>query len=265
MADTDEACNWMKAGASTGPQRRGMIWDRARNRWVKSPHLERLPQVGFHGDSLKSMRPSKPSSRWIDVMKKDGNVVHDPITPAAAAEASDDDIARAHRKYRDKGWIRVGCCPVREVVAGRLRQRDLISKDCAPGAKLCEEDELGTDSEGRLMPPCPHYLAELDARQALQRDQYQKEVVAHRTAEEKQLAAQAASTNATIQLAEAIRSSSALQQLAAPPPAATTPGLAPVATAPAAEPAASSSPAATTESTAPELPPATTPKGSGRK
>ncbi len=84
---------------------------------------------------------------------------------------------------------------------------------------MCSEDELGVDSSGRPMPPCPHFLAERAARQAKQRGAYDREVLAGRTAEAEQLDAVKGSAAATSELAAAIRAQVASQQ---PAPAAPT-------------------------------------------
>ena len=212
-----EACLWLKAGASTGPQRRPLVWDEKRGRYTKSALVERVPQVGFHGSDITSLRPGKLSSRAIFALRDDGNVVPVALTPSAAAEATDYDRERARRRNRGLGWIEVGTCPIREAYGGPgFKRSTLLSDECKPGATACAEGDLGVDDTGRPMPPCPHYLAELKARQGARRSENEREREAYATAEEKQLEAMKDGADATRALAAAILAQNAASAAPAP-------------------------------------------------
>lgn len=204
-----EGCLWLKAEANGGPQRRGEVWDASRNRWTKvvgfdgQPRNERLPQVGFHGTDITNLRPAKRSDRAVRVLTAQGDVVWKSLTPAAAAEANDMDRHRVRREANAKGWIYVGECPIRAVHGG-LRRSSLISDACKPDAAMCSEADLGVDSTGRPMPPCPHFIAEERARKAKQRGVYDREIEAGKDASAQQVDAIKDGAEATRALAAAI-------------------------------------------------------------
>lgn len=217
-----EACLWLKAGVNTGPQRRADVWDPERKRWTKAvgfdgqPRMERLPQVGFHGNDIENMRKGKLSDRAVEVLTMHGDIVWKNLTPSAAAEATDHDRHRVRREANSKGWIYVGECPIRAVHSG-LRRNTLISDACKPDAAMCNEGDVGMDSSGRPQQPCPHFLAEHAARVAKQRGGWEREQLANRTAEQAQLEAVKEQSAATNALAEAIRAQS-MPAPAAPDP-----------------------------------------------
>ena len=172
MADS-ESTLWVKSDFRR-PMSRPMVWDEARNRFVKAtnedgtPRYERGPQVGFVGNDLKNLKSTPLRLRAWKVLTKEGNEIDLPITEAAAVQASDAQIAAAQKRCNQLGRIRVGCCPIREVFSG-LRPNSLIAPlNRAAAVKPCSEAEIGHDDEGRPMPPCPHYLAEKKARYAAQ-------------------------------------------------------------------------------------------------
>lgn len=172
MADS-EATLWVKSEFRR-PMSRPMVWDEAKNRFVKAtnedgtPRYERGPQVGFVGNDLKNLKSTPMRLRAWKVLTKEGNEIDIPLTEAAAVQASDAQMAAVHKRCNQLGRIRVGTCPIREVYSG-LRASSLVAPlNRAADVKPCSEAEIGHDDEGRPLPPCPHYLAEKKARGAVQ-------------------------------------------------------------------------------------------------
>lgn len=164
---------WVKSEFKR-PMRRAMAWDAKRNRWAKAtdengqPVYERLPQVGFVGNDLKALRATPLRNRALQYLTREGNVVFIPLTEAASVQVNEAQMAAVIREANRLGRIRVGACPIREVYSG-LRASSLVAaENRAVDVKPCSEADVGVDDEGRPLAPCPHYLAELNARVALQ-------------------------------------------------------------------------------------------------
>lgn len=164
---------WVKSEFKR-PTRRAMVWDEARNRYVKAtdengqPVIERLPQVGFIGNDLKNLKATPLKNRAIYVLTREGNILPVPLTESASVQVNDAQLAAALKRCNQLGRIRVGTCPIREVYSG-LRASSLVAaENRAADVKPCSEADVGVDDEGRPLAPCPHYLAELNARVALQ-------------------------------------------------------------------------------------------------
>jgi hypothetical protein len=182
MADT-EATLWVHSEFQR-PTRRAMVWDAAKGRHVKATHedgqpmFERLPQVGFTGDSVKNLKPTPMRKRARQLLTREGNV----------------------KKANRLGRIVVGTCPLREVFAG-LPARSLIAPENKAGAKPCDESDVGYDDEGRPLAPCPHFLAEQKARRAVQFAKNAEQNSSFRDQAVKQLEAQQGQIDALNQVA----------------------------------------------------------------
>jgi hypothetical protein len=204
MADT-EATLWVHSEFQR-PTRRAMVWDAAKGRHVKATHedgqpmFERLPQVGFTGDSVKNLKPTPMRKRARQLLTREGNVIFDMLTEAGAVQVSDAQMAAAIKKANRLGRIVVGTCPLREVFAG-LPARSLIAPENKAGAKPCDESDVGYDDEGRPLAPCPHFLAEQKARRAVQFAKNAEQNSSFRDQAVKQLEAQQGQIDALNQVA----------------------------------------------------------------
>ena len=198
---------WVKSEFKR-PTRRAMVWDEARNRYVKAtdengqPVIERLPQVGFIGNDLKNLKATPLKNRAIYVLTREGNILPVPLTESASVQVNDAQLAAALKRCNQLGRIRVGTCPIREVYSG-LRASTLVAPtNRAADVKPCAESDLGNDDEGRPLAPCPHFLAEQKARLALQAAKNAEQHANHRDQAVKQLEAQAGQIEALGKVAD---------------------------------------------------------------
>lgn len=202
------------------PTRRAMVWDEAKNRYIKAtdpdtnqPVIERLPQVGFIGNDLKNLKPTPLRNRALQVLTREGNIIFVPLTEAASVQVSEAQMAAALKNCNRLGRIRVGTCPIREVFSG-LRASSLMApmnqdKDARP----CDESDLGFDDEGRPLAPCKHFLAEQKARRSAQAARNAASNSAQREDAAKQMDAIHGQTDALTKVAES--TAALVQHLAA--------------------------------------------------
>lgn len=198
---------WVKSEFKR-PTRRAMVWDEKKNKWIKGTRedgtamIERLPQVGFVGSDLKSLRATPLRNRAWLVLTKEGNVIFDPLTESASVQVNDAQAAARVKRNNSLGRIRVGTCPIREVYSG-LRASSLIAPlNRADDVKPCDEGDVGFDDEGRPLAPCPHFLAEMKARLASQAAKNADQNANLRDETIKQLEVQQGSINALGKLAD---------------------------------------------------------------
>lgn len=131
------------------------------------PLLERIPAIGFVGKDLANMKPMA-GKRSIKMLTKQGNEISVPLSTGASLAAVEGPFKSDRlRKLVFYGAITVGSCPVREVYRG-LRKEHLLSPDARDATAPCAEHDVGVDEAGNELPPCPHYVAERDARMAMQ-------------------------------------------------------------------------------------------------
>ena len=131
------------------------------------PLRERLPAIGYVGRDLSNMKPMA-GKRSIRMLTKQGNEIHVPLSTGASLAATDGSYKSDRlRKMVYFGAITVGCCPVREVYRG-LSKQHLLSDEARNATAPCAEHDVGVDEDGNELPPCPHYVAELKARRAMQ-------------------------------------------------------------------------------------------------
>lgn len=208
---SQETAYWCRIGTTMGPTRPATVWDPEKNKYVPvldaagARRQERIPQTGMIGDNASMLRKAPMHTRAVYAMRPDGNWVWRNYTPSAAAPLRPEDVSRVHGEMNRDGWIREGCCPIRETYAG-LNRRKLVSAECGPSARPCDEGVLGVrDSEGNRIPPCPHVVAEQAARRAGRRAQNSQAEDAHRKIEDKQLEAIREGNDVNRELAAAIR------------------------------------------------------------
>lgn len=169
---------WVKANHK-GRSVPAYVWDEKTNRRVRAtddmgrPIVERVPAVGYVGRDLTNMKPM-PGRRSIKMLTKAGNEIDVVLSTGASLAAVDGPFkADRLRKLVYFGAITVGACPVREVYRGLNRQH-LLSREAREATSPCAEHDVGVDEAGNVLPPCPHYLAELKARRAMQATENQK-------------------------------------------------------------------------------------------
>lgn len=170
---------WAKRGDSFA--RPAREWDPELKAWTTPtddmgmPRLERIPQTGRVGvvrqvEDIATTRPMQ-DPRSIRYLRTEGHEIHAPIRSAAAALNGDKNTDRSFRenivaKASFYGWLQVGCCPVDEVMRRIIMPERIVSpmvREAIRDRKPCSQADVGGGK-----PPCPHYLAERDARRARQ-------------------------------------------------------------------------------------------------
>lgn len=158
---------------------------------------ERIPQRGHTGNSDYDKPEIARFARWIRVIKGCGTDARVPITNGAAHIDSGSEYGRMiQAKGRFLGWIPVDACPCALLLTGTLKKRHIVSKEvlggtpCAPGTYSMAE-------------PCPHLVAERDARQTAHTDKQRKQAVSLKSEVEKLLDGQKEQTK---QLVDAVAS-----------------------------------------------------------
>jgi hypothetical protein len=121
--------------------------------------IERVPQTATVGDYDD---PRRADPRYRIVVDSYGNELRVVITTAAADVSIDGNYARRQRqKWRVDGWYEKGSCPVALYLAGDLQMDHLVATDVVAAAK---ERRACDPTSHDVRKPCPHALAELDAR-----------------------------------------------------------------------------------------------------
>lgn len=121
---------------------------------------ERIPQRGHAGNSDYDEPKLAPGKRWELYVKGDGNACRVPLTNAAAHLDDTTPYGQMVRaKARFLGWYPLGSCPCALVLTGELRANHFASKEVAR-SEPCRPRTYSVED------PCPHALAEQEARQA---------------------------------------------------------------------------------------------------
>lgn len=132
---------------------------------------ERVPQTGRVGlvRSVDEIRNTTPmaDARSVQVLRDDGHETNMVLRTAAAAthgeHGSDNSFARYNlAKARKHGWIVGEACPVDLVLRRERRAQQMRS--AVVQAAIEKREPCGPRAKGE--PPCSHYLAEREARQA---------------------------------------------------------------------------------------------------
>lgn len=148
-----EACFWSttRPGFNDADRERTVLVDGEQVR-------EKFPQRGHLGD-YDDRRPA-PGIRSIRTVRHDGNVVDVVYTNAAACLDAGEPYGRhVQAKARNLGWFALGQCPVTLLRAGTLHV-GLIADRSLLDAQPCDSHSHSTKR------PCPHAVAERDARLA---------------------------------------------------------------------------------------------------
>lgn len=167
---------WLKTDKPyDGQFRRARTWDPASGQWstpvyekghpkAGRPVMERIPGTGYEG-SPKNATPMR-RRRFVEMLRHDGHIVAVPITNAAAHLPDSDVSCETDRRLKGKylGWIEKGQCPA-AMLAGNLLPAEQFAADTA-GWTPCNPRTLGEKN-----PPCPHFIAEQNARKGRRGDE----------------------------------------------------------------------------------------------
>lgn len=125
--------------------------------------IERLPQRGHRGDSDYDRPQPVAGPRWIHVVKNCGSAVRVPITNGASLVVGGGPdgtySSMIDRKAKALGWYSLASCPCALLQVGDLQPHHLASRDLLT-AQPCPPRSYSEDN------PCPHALAEQEARRA---------------------------------------------------------------------------------------------------
>ena len=120
-------------------------------------------------------------------LRHDGIVTDVKINNSPAHYVDGDDRYQRNitRKARHFGWIKIGECPALQVSLGAIEPHRILSDKARTGP--CTHDVLGKHN-----PPCPHFLAEYEARAKTSATNYLALLESFKSAESRQIEAQAA-------------------------------------------------------------------------
>lgn len=155
-----EACFWSMTPSSNPGYN---LVDR--ERWITGAdgvrRKEKFPQRGHAGDYED--RRAANGVRSILMVRADGNEAHIVLTNAAAHLDPTTPYGQyVMMKARHEGWFAVAQCPAALISTGDLRE-DTVLVESILKAQPCQR---GTYSSAE---PCPHAIAERDARRAKQK------------------------------------------------------------------------------------------------
>lgn len=123
--------------------------------------VEKVPQRGHQGDYEQRRTDVRCArARWLHVVTHHGNWIRMVLTSAAAHMDPNTEWGQYQRaKARHFGWFPLWSCPIALLATGELKPEQLVDQSLV-GAAPCA---VGSYSEKQ---PCPHCLAETDARRA---------------------------------------------------------------------------------------------------
>jgi hypothetical protein len=140
--------------------------DRTRVRFENGKRIvERVPQRGHQGD-YENRRPAR-GIRSVRVVRHDGHVVDSVLTSGAAhLDHSTPQGQYIQAKWRHFGWFPLGSCPLAMMLSGQIQRDHLHMLQHNPAFADLTPCAHGVAKESD---PCPHALAELEARRASRR------------------------------------------------------------------------------------------------
>lgn len=119
---------------------------------------ERLPRAAHAGDYEHPTEHPLADRRFVRVLRHDGHEVALALGSGAGDLSGKGTQRKAQlAKARHFGWLRPDECAIRQVKSGGIRPESLLT--WTADAKVCSKDHDRSK-------PCPHYLAEREARQA---------------------------------------------------------------------------------------------------
>ena len=149
--------------------------------------VERIPQTATYGDYTDPRPAAQP--RWRLVVDSYGNEVRAVLTTAAADLDVDGSYGRLQRqKWRFLGWFEIGACPCTLFLGGELKKDHFVSEKVLAAAQAGQACKPGTYS---AQEPCPHAIAERDARRVQSKADLDERLASFKTEAEKIISAQA--------------------------------------------------------------------------
>ena len=123
-----------------------------------APLYDRRPLRAHYGNNLTGVRDAGIVSTEM-YLRHDGIVTNVKINNSPAHHVDGDDRYQRNitRKARHFGWIKVGECPALQVSLGAIEPHRILAESAR--VKPCSHEVLGKHN-----PPCPHFLAEYEAR-----------------------------------------------------------------------------------------------------
>lgn len=159
-----------------------------RERWVMRDGQrvrEKIPQAGHQGDYDQPIRMRGEGARWVTVVHSDGNVIRHVLTSGAGDMDPNSPYAQERRqKARALGWFPFGSCPVAMLRTGSMHPSHFVDQSLVSGVTPCEHGTFSLDK------PCPHAIAERDARMAATKARHEAHAISFKSREEKQLSEQ---------------------------------------------------------------------------
>ncbi len=196
VVNVNEATCWANAAESTRT-RDAYKWQKVGDEWhrVRSvddagrPLTERIPQSAMFGTPLTGLRPAGLRT-FVKVMYANGYEGNVMVAQGAAHDNGGDNTYERYMlgtKGRGEGWIVAGSCPVLASLNGDLQRHLITDPDVRASEAPCGHGRLGIRK-----PPCPHYHAEMLARQAVYHAKQQRMLAAFKSEEAKLLEGQVA-------------------------------------------------------------------------
>jgi hypothetical protein len=158
---------------------------------------ERVPQGAQYGMPLTGLRQANILSS-VKVMRYEGDEAFVRVSQGAGHDIGGDDSYRRYQldhKGRGEGWIQAGTCPVSVVMntphfGNKVAGQPIVSpevRDAIARAAPCGHAMVGIRN-----PPCPHYIAEQQARWKQRHAMHNRKMEVLKTDEAKLLEGQVA-------------------------------------------------------------------------
>lgn len=176
--------------------------------------VEKVPQRARMSD--EAGQGQFGGQRWIRVVRHDGHDVRVTMTNGAAHfDMNTSYAAQMRRKARFLGWIPIDACPVQKLLAGEMTEDHFVDK------KLLTEQPCVRGSYSASK-PCPHLIAERDARRVQNKADWDERAVSYKTEADKIIEAAQLQSKATVEgltagLRELAAQMADLRQSSAPP------------------------------------------------
>lgn len=171
-----------------------------------APLFDRRPLKAHYGNNMTGVREA-PVTSVIKFLRHDGILVDTKInnSPAHIVDGDDRYQRGIMRKARHFGWIAMGECPAMLVASGAIPAHRVLATSARTGQ--CSHDHIGFRN-----PPCPHFLAEYEARTGKSREDYLALLENFKSSEAKQIEAQAKASLASVEKHDKVLSELAAAQ-----------------------------------------------------
>lgn len=171
---------------------------------------EKFPQRGHQGD-YEDRRPAQ-GVRFVTVVRHDGHQVNVVLTNAAAhLDPNTPYGTYVKMKGRHLGWFEPSQCPAALIAAGNLDPTTVLV-DSIKTATPCARGTYGVDAATGVNKPCPHCIAERDARLSATASENARRENAHKNAQERTAEAAASQSSSMASMLEEQRRQFSLMQ-----------------------------------------------------